>query len=261
MAIRFLYRRREFITLVGGAAAWPLAARSQQSERTRRIGVLLNVAERDPVGKGRLSAFVQRLKEVGWPEGHNVRLYVRWGAGDDELYRRYSTELVALEPDVIVAVTSGVVAALQRVTRSVPIVFAGVIDPVGGGFVRSLARPRGNSTGFALFEYAISAKWLELLKEISPSLTRVAVLRDTATAGIGQFAAIQAVAPIGMELSVIGAPDAGGTEDAVAEFARENNGGLVVTATAFGANHPDVITALAAKYKAADRNLRSARCH
>jgi ABC-type uncharacterized transport system substrate-binding protein len=243
-------RRREFITLLGGAAAaWPLGARAQEPERLRRIGVLLNVAEGDPVGQGRLSAFVQRLKEVGWTEGRNVRLYVRWGAGDDELYRRYATELVALMPDVIVAVTSGVVAALQRATRTVPIVFAGVIDPVGGGFVRSLARPGGNSTGFALFEYAISAKWLELLKEIAPSVTRVAVLRDTATAGIGQFAAIQAVGPIGMELSVIGMHEAGGIEQDVAAFARDSNGGLVVTATAFGANHPDVITTLAAKYK------------
>ena len=242
-------KRRKFIMLLGGAAAWPVVARAQQSEGMRRIGVLLNVAEGDSVGQGRLSAFVQRLNEVGWTEGHNVRLYVRWGAGDDELYRRYATELVALPPDVIVAVTSGVVAALQRATRTVPIVFAGVIDPVGGGFVRSLARPRSNSTGFALFEYAISAKWLELLKEISPTVTRVAVLRDTATSGIGQFAAIQAVGPIGMELSVIGAHDAGGIEEAVAEFARDSNGGLVVTATAFGANHPDVITSLAAKYK------------
>jgi putative ABC transport system substrate-binding protein len=243
-------RRRQFMSLLGGAAAaWPLAAHAQQPERVRRIGVLLNVAEGDPVGQGRLSAFVQRLKEVGWTEGRNAQLYVRWGAGDDELYRRYATELAALVPDVIVAVTSGVVAALQRATRTVPIVFAGVIDPVGGGFVRSLARPGGNSTGFALFEYAISAKWLELLKEIAPSVTRVAVLRDTATAGIGQFAAIQAVGPIGMELSVIGLHDAGGIEEDVAAFARDSNGGLVVTATAFGANHPGVITTLAAKYK------------
>jgi hypothetical protein len=164
-------KRREFITLLGGAAvAWPLAAHAQQGERIRRIGVLINVAESDPVGKARLSAFVQRLKELGWTEGHNVRLDIRWGAGDHEAYRRYATELVALVPDVIVAVTSPIVAALQRATRTVPIVFAGVIDPVGGGFVNSLARPGGNSTGFALFEYTISVKWLELLKEIAPPL-------------------------------------------------------------------------------------------
>jgi putative ABC transport system substrate-binding protein len=244
-------KRREFITLLGGAAAvWPLAARAQQAERVRHVGVLMNVAEGAPVGQGRLSAFVQRLKELGWTEGSNVHLDVRWGAGDNELYRRYATELVALVPDVIVAVTSGSVAALQRATHTVPIVFAGVIDPVGAGFVSSLARPGGNSTGFALFEYAIGAKWLELLKEIAPHVTRAAVLREpTESSGIGQFAAIQAVGPIGMELSVIGLHDAGAIEEAVAAFARGSNGGLVVTASGFGANQPDVIPSLAARYK------------
>jgi putative tryptophan/tyrosine transport system substrate-binding protein len=237
-------KRREFITLLtGAAAAWPLAARAQQPDRMRRIGVLINVAESDPVGKARLSAFVQRLKELGWTEGHNVRLDIRWGAGDHEAYRRYATELVALVPDVIVAVTSPIVAALQRATRTVPIVFAGVIDPVGGGFVNSLARPGGNSTGFALFEYTISVKWLELLKEIAPRLRRAAVLRDdpATAAAIGQFAAIQAAGPIGIELSVIGLNDARAIEKAVAAFARDSNGGLVVTASGFGSNHPDVI--------------------
>jgi ABC-type uncharacterized transport system substrate-binding protein len=244
-------KRREFITLLGGAVAWPLAARAQQAERMRRIGVLINVAESDPVGKARLSAFVQRLKELGWTEGHNVRLDIRWGAGDHEAYRRYATELVALVPDVIVAVTSPIVAALQRATRTVPIVFAGVIDPVGGGFVSSLARPGGNSTGFALFEYTISVKWLELLKEIAPRLRRAAVLRDdpATAAAIGQFAAIQAAGPIGIELSVIGLNDARAIEKVVAAFARDPNGGLVVTASGFGSNHPDVIPTLAARYK------------
>jgi ABC-type uncharacterized transport system substrate-binding protein len=245
-------KRREFITLLGSAAAaWPLAARAQQAERMRRIGMLINVAESDPVGKARLSAFVQRLKELGWTEGHNVRLDIRWGAGDHEAYRRYATELVALVPDVIVAVTSPIVAALQRATRTVPIVFAGVIDPVGGGFVSSLARPGGNSTGFALFEYTISVKWLELLKEIAPRLRRAAVLRDdpATAAAIGQFAAIQAAGPIGIELSVIGLNDARAIEKVVAAFARDPNGGLVVTASGFGSNHPDVIPTLAARYK------------
>ena len=198
-------KRREFITLLGGAAAaWPLAARAKQSDGRRRVGVLMNVGESDAQGRARLDAFVQRLKELGWSEGRNLRLDVRWGAGDAELFRRYANELLVLAPDVIVANASVTVAALQQVTRQVPIVFAGVIDPVGGGFVKSLARPGGNTTGFTIFEYAIGAKWLELLKGIAPSLTRAAVLRDpNLAAGIGQFAAIQAVAPVGMELSVV----------------------------------------------------------
>jgi putative ABC transport system substrate-binding protein len=169
---------------------------------------------------------------LGWTEGRNVRLDVRWAAGDHELFRRYATEVVALVPDVIFAASSGSIAALQRVTRTTPVVFAGVIDPVGAGFVTRLGRPGGNYTGFALFEYAISAKWLELLKEIAPRVTRAAVLRDSDTAsGIGQFAAIQAVGPIGMELSVISLQDLGAIDQAVAAFARDSNGGLVVTAS------------------------------
>jgi len=216
----------------------------------RRIGVLMNVAESHLLGQARLNAFIQRLKELGWTEGRNVRLDVRWAAGDHELFRRYATELVALVPDVIFAASSGSIAALQRATRTTPVVFAAVIDPVGAGFVTSLGRPGGNYTGFALFEYAISAKWLELLKEIAPRVTRAAVLRDSDTAsGIGQFAAIQAVGPIGMELSVIGLEDLGAIDQAVAAFARDSNGGLVVTASVVSANHPDMIPTLAARYK------------
>ena len=244
-------KRREFITLLGGAAvARPMAARAQQSDGRRRVGVLMNVGESDVQGRARLDAFVQRLKELGWSEGRNLRLDVCWGAGDAELFRRYANELLVLAPDVIVANASVTVAALQQVTRQVPIVFAGVIDPVGGGFVKSLARPGGNTTGFTIFEYAIGAKWLELLKGIAPSLTREAVLRDpTLAAGIGQFAAIQAVGPVGMDLSVIDLNDANAIERDVAEFAQGSNGGLILTGSPFGANHPDVIIALAARHK------------
>jgi len=246
-----MIRRRQFITLLGGAAAvLPLAARAQPSDGRRRIGVLMNVGEIDAQGRARLDVFIERLKELGWSESRNLRLDVRWGAGDAELFRRYANELLVLEPDVIVANASVTVAALQQVTRRVPIVFAGVIDPVGGGFVKSLARPGGNTTGFTIFEYAIGAKWLELLKEIAPSLTRAAVLRDpNLAAGIGQFAAIQAVGPLGMDLSVVDLNDVNEIERDVAEFARGSNGGLILTGSPFGANHPEVIIALAARHK------------
>jgi putative ABC transport system substrate-binding protein len=244
-------KRREFITLLGGAAvAWPLPARPQQSERARRIGVLMTISENAPDGRARLGAFTQRLTELGWTDGRSAHLEIRWGAGDAERYRRYARELVALAPDVILADGSSSLAVLQQATRTVPIVFAGVIDPVGAGLIKSLARPGGNATGFTAFEYAIAAKWLEVLKEIAPSMTRAAVLRDSAiAAGIGQFAAIQAVAPIGMELSAIDLNNADAFEPAVAEFARGSNGGLVVTGSPFGATHPDMIVALAARYK------------
>jgi ABC-type uncharacterized transport system substrate-binding protein len=241
--------RRAFITLVGSAAAWPLAARAQQPERMRRIGVLLSTREDDPQRRAQLAAFVRRLTELGWADGRNVRLDVHWTAGSDAA-RKYAAELVALAPDVIITDTSYNVAAVQQATRTVPIVFGGVIDPVGAGLVDSLARPGGNTTGFTAFEYAIGAKWLELLKEVAPRVTRAAVLRDpTIAAGIGQFAAIQATAPFGIELSAVGLHDAGAIEPAVAAFARDANGGLVVTAAAFVANHPDVIPTLAARYK------------
>jgi putative tryptophan/tyrosine transport system substrate-binding protein len=225
-------------------------AKADKPARFRRVGVLMNVAENEPEGQATLAAFVSRLKELGWTDDRNLRLDVRWAAGDRERYRRYARELVALSPDVILCRTSTVVAVLQQTTRTVPIVFVSTIDPVGAGLVDSLAQPGGNTTGFVAFEYAIAAKWLELLKEIAPSVTRAAVLRDaTNSAGIGQFAAIQTVGPIGMELSVIGAHDAQTIEHAVATFAGRPNGGLVVTASPFGSNHPDAIAALAARYK------------
>jgi putative tryptophan/tyrosine transport system substrate-binding protein len=243
-------RRREFISLLGGTAAWPLAARAQQAERLRRIGVLLSTREDDPQRRAQLAAFVQRLTQLGWADGHNARLDVRWTAGGVDAARKYAAELVALAPDVIITDTSFNVAAVQQATRTVPIVFGGVIDPVGAGLVDSLARPGGNTTGFTAFEYAIGAKWLELLKEIAPRVTRAAVLRDpTIAAGVGQFAAIQATAPFGIELSAVGLHDAGAIESAVAAFAGGANGGLIMTASPFGGNHPDVITTLAARYK------------
>jgi putative ABC transport system substrate-binding protein len=242
-------RRREFITLLGGAAAWPLAAFAQQGDRMRRVGVLINLSESDSAGPGFVLAFRQGLKERGWDDGRNVQIALRWGAGDRERYRKYAAELVTLAPDAILAATTDPVVALRQTSPTVAIVFVGVIDPVGSGLIASMARPRGNATGFTVFEYAISAKWLELLKEVAPRVTRVAVLRDaTVASGIGQFAAIQAVSPIGIELSTIGLRDAGDVEDAIIEFARDPNGGLIVTASAFAANHPQLIAALAARH-------------
>ena len=251
-------KRRAFIAALGGAAAWPVVARAQQTDRVRRIGVLMHVTENDPDGQARLTAFVERLKELGWSEGRNLRLDIRWGPNDPDRYPRQAAELVALTPDVLVAPTSFTLAPLQRATRSVPIVFMGVIDPVGAGFVSSLAKPGGNTTGFIAFEYTIGAKWLELLKEIAPHVTRAAVLRDPSNAsGIGQFAAIQAAGRVGVDLSVIALQDAERAERAIAAFATDPNGGLVVTASPFGANHPDVVAALAARYRL-PRSTRSA---
>jgi putative ABC transport system substrate-binding protein len=244
-------KRRDFISLLGGAAtAWPLAAHAQQGERMRRVGVLMHVTQNDQDGRARLGAFVDGLKELGWVEGRNVRLDVRWGPDDPQRYPRQAAELVASAPDLLVAPTSFTLAALQRATRSVPIVFVGVIDPVGAGFVSSLARPGGNTTGFIAFEYTIGAKWLELLKEIAPHVTRAAVLRDPVNAsGIGQFAAIQAAGAVGIDLSVINLQNNGELDRGIAQFASGPNGGLVATASPFGANHPDVIARLAARYK------------
>jgi putative ABC transport system substrate-binding protein len=245
-----MIRRRDFIKFLSGAAAWPVAARAQQGDRMRRIGLLMNRFVDDAEDQARLKAFVQGLQQLGWAEGRNVRMDVRWTGGVADNLERYAAELVALMPDVLLADGAVSVSALQRATRSVPIVFATVPDPVGAGFVKSLARPGGNTTGFMSFEYAVAAKWLELLKEIAPSVTRAAVLRDpTVAAGIGQFAAIQAVGPIAMELSVVDVRDADAIERDVAEFARGPNGGLIVTVGPFGANHPNVITTLADRYK------------
>jgi putative ABC transport system substrate-binding protein len=243
-------RRREFIGLLGGATAWPLASRAQQRERIRRIGVLSHLSENDPTAQQFVAAFRQRLQELGWVDGRNAGIHIRWGAGDDMLYRRYATELVAGAPDVILAATTAAVRALKRTTPIVPIVFVGVIDPVGSGLVASQARPGGNATGFILFEYATAAKWLELLREIAPGVTRVAVLRDPdIAAGIGQFAAVQTVASMNIELSAVGLQEAGEIERSIAGVAQGSNGGLIVTAGGFSVNHPDLIVALAARYK------------
>ena len=242
-------RRKFLATLLGAAAAWPLAARAQQRERVRRIGVLVNLSEDDSAGQRFAAAFRQALQELGWVDGRNARIDMRWGAGDRERYRKYAAELVALAPDVVFAATSDAVVSVQRASPAAPIVFVGVIDPVGSGLVGSMARPSGNATGFTVFEYAIGAKWLELLKEVAPRVTRAAVLRDANVAsGIGQFAAIQAVAPVGIELSAIGVRDANEVEQAIAAFARDPNGGLVVTASGFGANHPQLIATLASRH-------------
>jgi len=242
-------RRREFISLLGGAAAWPLAVRAQQGERVRRIGVLMNLAADDPEGQARLTAFAQGLQQLGWTDGRNVRIDYRWAAGDAAAFHRYPEELLALAPDIILASATPSVQALQKVTRTVPIVFALVADPVGAGIVESLARPGGNTTGFTPMEYGISAKWLELLKEIAPRVTRVAVLRDL-TIGLGQLGAIQAVAPLfGVELRAGGLRDAGEIERTVTAFAGSSNAGLIVTASTSGAVHRDLITMLAARYR------------
>jgi putative tryptophan/tyrosine transport system substrate-binding protein len=240
--------RRDFIATV--AAAWPLAARAQQAQRVWRIGVLMNLAADDREGQARLALFLRALQDAGWVDGHNVKIETRWGAGNTDQFRKYAAELVALEPDVIFAATTPAVAQLKQVTRTVPIVFAGVIDPVGSGLVASLSRPGGNVTGFLLFEYALAAKWLDVLKEITPGLTRVAVLRDTATAaGIGQFAAVQAVGLLDIDLSAIDLRNGDEIDRAVTAFARGSNDGLIVTASPFGANHPEAIVAIAAKRK------------
>jgi putative ABC transport system substrate-binding protein len=245
-------KRREFITLLGGAAtAWPLAARAQQGERMRRIGVLMGQAANDPEGQARVAAFFQGLQELGWSVGRNVRIDIRWSAGDADDTRKYAAELVAVAPDVILASTTPSAAALLQATRTVPIVFTVVADPVGAGFVDSLARPGGNATGFITFEYGLAAKWPELLKEIAPGTTRAAVLRDpTITSGIGQFAAIQTAAPsLGMEIVPVNVRDAGEIERAVASFARVGISGLIVTGSPLVALHRDLIIMLAARHK------------
>jgi putative ABC transport system substrate-binding protein len=244
-------RRREFITLLGGATAWPIAARAQQTERVRRVGMLMSLAADDPESLARLTAFLQRLQELGWTDGRNIRIDYRWAAGDAERSRRYSAELVALAPDVILAAGSVGLEALQQATRTVPIVFVHVADPVGGGFVNSLARPGGNATGFSQFEYGVIGKLLELLKEIAPGVTRVAVIRDpTISAGAGQFGAIQTAAPsFGVEVSPVNMRDAGEIERAIADFARAANGGLILTAGPLASIHRELIVTLAARHK------------
>jgi putative tryptophan/tyrosine transport system substrate-binding protein len=244
-------RRREVITLIGGAAAWPLVARAQQAERMRRIGVLTPFAADDAEAQARLTAFAQGLAQSGWTVGQNIRIDYRWGDGKPDTMRKYAAELVALAPDVILTSSSVALASLLEATRTVPIVFAGVGDPVGAGYVDSLARPGGNATGFLVFEYSIAAKWLELLKEIAPRVTRVAVLRDPAiAAGPGLFGVIQAAAgSLGVEVRPVDVRSDSEIERAVTAFAQDSSGGLIVFGSPGATIHRDVIIALAAKHR------------
>jgi len=242
-------KRRKFIMLLGSAAAWPLAARAQQPERIRRIGVLMNTDQDGPEASG-LTLLQQGLQQLGWNE-RNLRVDTRWGKNDVELDRKFATELVALTPDVIVASGTLAVTALQRISHTIPIVFVRVSDPVGAGVVESLARPGGNATGFMNFEYNLSGKWIELLKQIIPGVKRAAIVRDASNpAGVAQFGAIRtAAAPLGIDVSPINVRDAGEIERAVATFAHSPNGGLVVTPSAGVSAHHALIIALAARYK------------
>jgi putative ABC transport system substrate-binding protein len=245
-------KRREFIRLFGGlAAVWPLSARAQRAERVRRIGVLMNLTADDPEGQARVAAFLQGLQEAGWAVGRNLRIDIRWGAGDVERIRSYAAELVAFAPDVILASTNQVMVPMQQATRTVPTVFAAVTDPVAGGFAENLARPGGNATGFTSADYGVSAKWLELLKDIAPGLRRAAVLHDAGNpGGLPQFAAIQAVAPsLGVELVPVGLRDPGEMERAVTTFARAANSGLIVTRIAEALIHRKLIITLAARHR------------
>jgi putative tryptophan/tyrosine transport system substrate-binding protein len=244
-------KRRKFITLLGGAAAWPMAVPAQQPKRVRRIGVLNTFAADDQEGHRRVAAFLQALQPLGWTIGHNVGIEHRWGSGDPASTRKNAEELAALAPDVILTSGAAGVAPLLQATRSVPIVFVLVADPVGAGFVDSLARPGGNATGFIAQEYGLAGKWLELLKEIAPNVTRAAVVRDPAiTAGIGMFGAIQSVAPsLGVDLTPVNVRDPGEMERALTQFARTPNGGLIVTASALAFTHRDLIVSLAARHK------------
>jgi len=248
----YIARRKFLATLLGGAAAWPLAARAQQAERVRRIGLFTNLAADDAESQARNAAFLQALQQLGWTNGANVRIDFRFGAGDAERNRRYASELVALAPDVIVATGSPVVEPLRRATRSVPIIFLQITDPVGAGLVASLARPGGNITGFTNYEYSMSGKWLELLKEAAPRLTRLAVLREAGSvSGIGQLAAIQAMAPsLAVEVRPADVRDADEIERGISEFARGSHGdrGLIVTASGLAIIHRQLIIALAARH-------------
>jgi ABC-type uncharacterized transport system substrate-binding protein len=244
-------KRREFITLLGGAAAgWPLAARAETPDGMRRIGVLIPFAENHPVGQARIAAFVRGLQQSGWTDGRNVRIDYRWSGGDPDRTHKLALELIALRPDVVMAITSVAVASLRQVTSTIPIVFAVVADPVGAGYVETLARPGGNVTGFAAQEYALSGKSLELLKEIVPGLTRVAVLRDSAiAAGPGQFGALQAVAPsFGVELRPFDLTP-GEIERAIAAYAKASNNGLIVTGSSSATIYRNLIITLAAQHR------------
>ena len=244
-------KRREFITLLGGAAAWPLGARAQQAERMRRIGVLMSTAVDDPQDPARLAAFAQGLQELAWIIGRNLRIDYRWSASSPDSARKYAAELAALAPDVMLASGTIALAAVQQISDSIPVVFINLVDPVSGGFVESLARPGGNTTGFLLFEYGISGKWLELLKEIAPRVTRVAVLRDpTQSSGTGQLGAIQSAASqLGVEFRPVGVRDAKEIERGITDFGRGSNGGLIVTAGTQAREHRELIIGLAARHR------------
>ena len=245
-------RRREFITLIGGAAAaWPLAARAQQGERMRLICILEGISADTPGSKTRYAAFLEGLQQLGWTPGRNVRIEVRYAEGDQAALRRYAAELVALAPDVLVAGGGTQLEELLKITRTIPIVFAIVPDPVGSGFVESLSQPGANATGFMMFEYNLCGKWLELLKEIAPRVTHAAILRNAGTAaGIGQFAVIQAVAPlVGIEVRSIDLREPTQIERAIATFARRSNGGMIEVASNTGATNFNLIVAAAARYK------------
>jgi putative ABC transport system substrate-binding protein len=244
-------QRRAFILSLGGAVmALPVAVRAQQPDRPKRIGMLMNLASDDSESNDRLTAFLQELNQLGWIDGRNVRIYVRWGAGDVDSFRRYAAELVALAPDVILAASTPTLGPLQSATRTVPILFVQVADPVGGGFVENLGRPGGNMTGFVVFEYSICGKWVELLKQVFPGVTRAVVLREPGTAyGSGQFGAIQTAAlPLGVELSQLSVRDTGEIERGLSTFASGSNRGLIVTASTFTAVHRVAITTLAAQH-------------
>jgi len=245
-------KRREFMTLLGGAAiAWPLAARAQQPERMRRIGVLIQVAEGDPQARTEIVAFLRSLQELGWSEGRNLRVDTRWGGGDTDRIRKYAAELVALAPEVVLALGGTVAGALQQASSAVPIVFVNVTDPVGRGYVASLAQPVRNATGFTSFEFGMGGKWLEVLKEIAPRMTRAAVLRDPAiTAGIGYLAAIHALAPsIGVQVIPVDVRTTSEIERAVVAFSRTPMGGLIVTADPAAIVHREAIITLAARHR------------
>jgi putative tryptophan/tyrosine transport system substrate-binding protein len=244
-------RRREFIAGLGGAAAWPLIARAQQPEAMRRIGILVSLGADDRQGQTRHAAFVQRLRELGWTEAKNVHIETRWTAGNAIDMHKYAVELVSFAPNVILAAGGSTVVPLMQATNTIPIVFTGVSDPVGGGLVASLARPGGNVTGFTAFEYSMSAKWLELLKEVAPAVKRVAVLRDASIPqGIGQFGAVQSLGPsLGVEVSPLNVRDAVEIERDITAFARGSNGGLIITGSGLAIVHRELIITLAARYK------------
>lgn len=244
-------KRRDFIALVGGATAWPLAGRAQQPERIRRIGVLMNLAENDPESVAQISVFVRGLEERGWKLGSNIQIEYRWAAGNANLYRKYAPELVPFAPDILVATGGTGVGALQQVTSTIPIVFVGTTDPVNRGLIASMARPGGNTTGFILFEYSLSGKWVELLKQIAPTLSRVAVVRDPVEfSGVGQMAAIQTSAPsFGLEVSPVDARDAKNIESTITTFTRGSTGGLIVTSSGSAIGNRKLIITLATQHR------------